>query len=312
MKEKFRSGLGMLYVIYVMILVVILDKSVQLGLLGSNNFITQIFEKMNYTTEIGKGSILFFIIFFTMFFYITKSNIDEIITYEDDNIENKINQKLIVYKALVVLTIIIGTYIIIASKDEDIFYTTIFLTIDSVLIYYTKKGYFMSYMYNRQMQWYKQINSEDIHEDTHKWRRKRKFNGYVKVNSKHRYNFMSYMYNRQMQWYKQINSEDIHEDTHKWRRKRKFNGYVKVNSKHRYMHILEYIPTIIIAIIFIVPDVLPIRLFMGYILIMNIASIVECLFSLYTKTTGICTSVVENSSGIYFNNEYSFNSRMFI
>lgn len=28
MKEKFRSGLGMLYVIYVMILVVILDKSV--------------------------------------------------------------------------------------------------------------------------------------------------------------------------------------------------------------------------------------------------------------------------------------------
>ena len=249
MKEKFRSALGMLYIIYVMILVVILDKSVQLGLLGSNNFTTQIFEKINYTTEIGKGSILFFIIFFTMFFYITKSNIDEIITYEDDNIENKINQKLIVYKALVVLTIILGAYIIIASKNEDIFYTTIFLTIDSALIYYTKKGHFMSYMYNRQMQWYKQINSEDIHEDTHKWRRKRKF-----------------------------------------------NGYVKVNSKHRYMHILEYIPTIIIAIIFIVPDVLPIRLFMGYILIMNIASIVECLFSLYTKTTGICTSVVENSS----------------
>ena len=64
MKEKFRSALGMLYIIYVMILVVILDKSVQLGLLGSNNFTTQIFEKINYTTEIGKGSILFFIIFF--------------------------------------------------------------------------------------------------------------------------------------------------------------------------------------------------------------------------------------------------------
>ena len=139
MKEKFSSALGMLYIIYVMILVVILDKSVQLGLLGSNNFTTQIFEKINYTTEIGKGSILFFIIFFTMFFYITKSNIDEIITYEDDNIENKINQKLIVYKALVVLTIILGTYIIIASKNEDIFYTTIFLTIDSALIYYTKR-----------------------------------------------------------------------------------------------------------------------------------------------------------------------------
>ena len=84
MKEKFRSGLGMLYVIYVTLLVVILDKSVQLGLLGSNNFATQIFEKMNYTTEIGKGSTLFFIIFFAMFFYITKSNIDEIITYEDE------------------------------------------------------------------------------------------------------------------------------------------------------------------------------------------------------------------------------------
>ncbi len=146
MKEKFRSALGMLYIIYVMILVVILDKSVQLGLLGSNNFTTQIFEKINYTTEIGKGSILFFIIFFTMFFYITKSNIDEIITYEDDNIENKINQKLIVYKALVVLTIILGAYIIIASKNEDIFYTTIFLTIDSALIYYTKGTFYVLYV----------------------------------------------------------------------------------------------------------------------------------------------------------------------
>ena len=50
MKEKFRSGLGMLYAIYVIFLVVMLDKSVQLGLLGSNNFIIQIFEEMNYTT----------------------------------------------------------------------------------------------------------------------------------------------------------------------------------------------------------------------------------------------------------------------
>ena len=256
MKEKFRSGLGMLYAIYVIFLVVMLDKSVQLGLLGSNNFIIQIFEEMNYTTEVGKGSALFFITFFAIFFYIIKSNIDEIITYEDDNIENKINQKLIIYKILVVLTIILGTYVIVVSKDEDSFYTTIFLIIDSVLIYYTKKGHFMSYMYNRQMQWYKHINSEDIHEDTHKWRRKRKF-----------------------------------------------NGYVKVNSKHRYMHILEYIPTIIISIIFIVPNVLPIRLFMGYILIMNIASVVEDLFSLYTKTTGICTSAVESSSKV--NHTYS-------
>ena len=66
MKEKFRSGLGMLYAIYVIFLVVMLDKSVQLGLLGSNNFIIQIFEEMNYTTEVGKGSALFFITFFAI------------------------------------------------------------------------------------------------------------------------------------------------------------------------------------------------------------------------------------------------------
>ena len=82
MKEKFSSGLGMLYVIYVTLLVVILDKSVQLGLLGSNNFATQIFEKMNYTTEIGKGSTLFFIIFFAMLIILGKLSPHRMFTHK--------------------------------------------------------------------------------------------------------------------------------------------------------------------------------------------------------------------------------------
>ena len=35
---------------------------------------------------------------------------------------------------------------------------------------------------------------------------------------------------------------------------------------------------------------------MGYILIINIASLIGDLFSIYIRTTGICTSVVEKSS----------------
>ncbi|WP_042272527.1 hypothetical protein [[Clostridium] dakarense] len=79
-------------------------------------------------------------------------------------------------------------------------------------------------------------------------------------------------------------------------KKRKFNGYVKVNAKHRYMNIIKYIPTIIFAIVFMMPDSILIRLLMGYILLFNIAAVVENLFSLYTSTKGVCTSVKECSN----------------
>lgn len=105
----------------------------------------------------------------------------------------------------------------------------------------------------------------------------------------------SYLYNRHLQWLKNINNEDIYKDTYEWRGKRRFNGYVKVNAKHRYMNTLRYIPTIIFAIIFMIQDVLLIRLLMGYILLINIASVIENLFSLYTSITGVCTSVKECS-----------------
>ncbi|WP_042272524.1 hypothetical protein [Faecalimicrobium dakarense] len=171
MKEKFRSALGISYFIYIPLFISIINKAVQIGLLGEDNFITQIFEKINFESPVGVGSTLFFIIFYAMTFYIVKSDTDEIIVYEDDNIKNKIYKKLIIYKIMVVLTIVLCTYITLASNNIDILFTSIFLIVDSVLILYAKKGYLKSYLYNRQLQWFKEINNEDIYKDTYKWRK---------------------------------------------------------------------------------------------------------------------------------------------
>lgn len=244
MKEKFRSALGMSYFIYVPLFISIINKAVQIGLFKDNNPITHIFEKINFESPVGVGSTLFFIIFYSITFYIIKSDTDKIIIYEDENIKNKIHKKLIIYKIIVVLTIGFGTYITLASNNIDILFTSIFLIIDSVLILYAKEGYLKSYLYNRQLRWFKEINNEDIYKDTYKWRKKCKF-----------------------------------------------NGYVKINLKHRYMNILKYIPTIVFAIVFMMPDSILIRLLMGYILLFNIAAVIEILFSLYTSTKGVCTSV---------------------
>lgn len=237
MKEKFRPALRMLYFIYVPLFLLIINKAVQIGLFKDNNPITKIFGKINFESTVGVGSTLFFIIFYSMAFYIVKSGTDKIIIYEDENIKNKIYKKLIIYKIMVVLTIVLGICITLVSNNIDILFTSIFLIIDSVLILYTKERYLKSYLYNRQPQGFK--------------------------------------------------------DTYKWSKKRKFNGYVKINTKHRYMNILKYIPTIIFAIVFMMPDSILIRLFMGYILLFNIAAIIENLFSLYTSTKGVCTSVKE-------------------
>ncbi|HSQ87717.1 hypothetical protein [Romboutsia sp.] len=157
MREKFRSSLGLLCFIYVLLFIGIVYKLLQIGLLGKNSLITQGFEKINFESYIGIGSTLFFIIFYSIIFYIVKSNIDEIITYEDDNISNKIYRKLIVYKVLVVLSVTLGICITVASNDIDILFTSIFLIINSILTHYTKKGYLKSYMYNKQLQSYEDV-----------------------------------------------------------------------------------------------------------------------------------------------------------
>ena len=249
MREKFRSSLGMQYFIYVLLSIVLLDNLSQVGAFGENNFITEVFEKIGFISTIGRDSIIFFIMFFSIDFFILKSSTEEIIIYEDDDIKNRIYQKLIVYKVLIVFSIILGTYATLISKNADIFFTSIYLIIDSILIYYTKSAYLKSYMYNRQLQWYQKINNEDIYKDTKKWRKKRKF-----------------------------------------------NGYVKVDKKHRYMHTLEYIPTIIYTTFFFIPNILFLRIFMGYILLVNIASVIEGILSLYTSVSGICTSITEHRS----------------
>ncbi len=39
-----------------------------------------------------------------------------------------------------------------------------------------------------------------------------------------------------------------------------------------------------------------VRIFMGYILLVNIASLIEDIFGFYTSTSGICTSITERRS----------------
>lgn len=247
MRERFRSSLGLLEVVYISLLIVLLDKYKQLGLGYEDDLIQNIFDKINFESTIGQTSIVFFIMFFSMNYFIAKSNMNEIIIYEDDKIENKINKKLILYKGLIVVSLILGIYFSQFSKDIDISCISIYLIISSILIHYNKKGYLQSYMYNRQLQWYKEINNEEIYDDTNKWRKKQKF-----------------------------------------------NGFINIDKKYRYKHIVEYIPTIIIAIILIIPKSMLIRIFMMYILLINIASVIENLFNGYTSISGVCTSITEN------------------
>ncbi len=127
MREKFNSSLVMQYVIYALLSIVILDNLSQVGAFGTNNFITATFERIGFISTIGRESIIFFIMFYSIDFFILKSSIKEIIIYEDDDIENKIYQKLIVYKALIVFSIILGTYATLISKNADIFFTSIYL-----------------------------------------------------------------------------------------------------------------------------------------------------------------------------------------
>ncbi|SCI14178.1 Uncharacterised protein [uncultured Clostridium sp.] len=247
MREKFRSSLGLLGVAYVSLLIVLLDKYAQLRLMNEDNLIQNIFDKINFESTIGKRSIVFFLMFFSMNYFIAKSNMNEITIYKDDQIEDKISKKLILYKGLVLVSLILGIYFSQSSKDIDISCISIYLIISSILIHYSKKGYLQSYMYNRQLQWYKEINNEEIYDDTNKWRKKQRF-----------------------------------------------NGFANIDKKYRYRHILEYIPTVIIATILMIPKSIVIRIFMIYILLVNIASIIENLFNGYTSISGVCTSITEN------------------
>lgn len=56
MGEKFRSALGMSYLIYVSLFISIINKAVQIGLFKEDNLITQIFKKINFESPIGAGS----------------------------------------------------------------------------------------------------------------------------------------------------------------------------------------------------------------------------------------------------------------
>ena len=247
MREEFKTSLKILWITYISLFIVLLDKCVIFELFNESNLILNFFNKINFESLIGQSSLVFFIMFFFMNFFITKSKMNEVIIYEDDNIENKIEQRLILYKVLIIVSIIIGGYCSLNTKNNDIIFISIYLIIVSILIHYSKRGYCISYMYDRKLQWQKQISNEEIYNDTHKWRLKQKF-----------------------------------------------NGIVYVDKRYRFRQILQYIPTIFISLIFMILGSLLIKITMGYLLIVNIMSIIEYLFNLHTFISGTCTSVTEN------------------
>lgn len=187
MREEFKTSLKILWITYISLFIVLLDKCVIFELFNESNLILNFFNKINFESLIGQSSLVFFIMFFFMNFFITKSKMNEVIIYEDDNIENKIEQRLILYKVLIIVSIIIGGYCSLNTKNNDIIFISIYLIIVSILIHYSKRGYCISYMYDRKLQWQKQISNEEIYNDTHKWRLKQKFNGIVYVDKRYRF-----------------------------------------------------------------------------------------------------------------------------
>ncbi|MGL5692691.1 MAG: hypothetical protein ACRCXA_01345, partial [Peptostreptococcaceae bacterium] len=139
-KEKLKSHLSLLYFIYVSLLICIIIISCNLDILGNTKLVSGI-RALEITTHVGTNSLLFFIILFGASYFLIKLEVKNIYIYANKETENLIHRKLIINKIIVILTIFVGLYLCIKSKNIDIIAINIFLLVNAILIHYGKMAY---------------------------------------------------------------------------------------------------------------------------------------------------------------------------
>lgn len=190
-KQSFEDFLKILYILYAVMLVASLNGLLNAIDISTNNLIITYIKDFKIEMLTDVGGFVFQLIFFLFIYIGIHNNIKEIIIFEDEEKQNKLNKKIFPYKIFTGINILYSISVIIFVKEKHFLLPTILVAVSSLLIYYAKLGYLKSYIFNRYNKWLEQCNcdNEDYNYksiDTKKWRYKIWFNKREKCNLKER------------------------------------------------------------------------------------------------------------------------------
>lgn len=174
-KQRLRSILKILYIVYATFLISNLKIISNKSSLVNNNYLINILDHIKIGIDSPGGFFMFQMVFISIFYYALKSSSNKIIVFEDAQKKYKLRKKLISHKIFVFINILLAIYTITLSQELNSAMSSIELVLMSILIFYGKKIYIKSYLFDRKIKWLESINSEkydEINVDTIKWRYK--------------------------------------------------------------------------------------------------------------------------------------------
>lgn len=145
---------GFLYFLYFILLIFPVESLI------SSEIVFKNLSKYRFEDNTSSGGItgvIFLLLLLSFLYYGLQTILNEIIIIEDENKNNKINKKLVVYKLFIVMTIILNSTVLYITKDRTLIITGLCSILLSLIICFGMKVYFIACLYDRKTLWLESV-----------------------------------------------------------------------------------------------------------------------------------------------------------